>query len=150
LVQPDGVRLTRETLAGRVWLLGFVDTTCVACSERLGSALERLQYRIRNVGPGVGILEVGLPAEQPAVDLATDTLRRHANPRLWRTASGPEARRLLGEVGAVAPWRAPMLEAGRALVLVDAHGRVRAIESIEVADSVDRLVSKLTLVLNTR
>jgi hypothetical protein len=148
LVEPGGAHLDRSALAGRVWLLGFVDTGCVACAERLGGALERVQYRIRNVGPAVGVLEVAVAGLNPVVDLTHEVVRHHANPRQWRAASGPDARRLLAEVGALVPTRGPMLEAGGALVLVDALGRVRAIEGIEAQASMDRLVSELTVLLN--
>jgi len=120
----------------------------VACAERLGSALERLQYRIRNVGPAAGILEVAVASANPVVDLASELTRRHANPRQWRTASGPDAARLLAEVGALSLSRAPLLEAGGALALVDAQGRVRAVEGIEASESVNRLISEMTLILN--
>ena len=150
LTEADGARLDRAGLAGRVWLVGFVDTGCVACAERLGSALERLQYRIRNVGPAAGILEVAVASPNPVVDLASERARRHANPRQWRTVSGPDAGRLLGEVGALALGRAPALEAGGAVALVDAQGRVRGVEGVEAPESVNRLISEMTLILNIR
>ncbi|MGO9831906.1 MAG: SCO family protein [Myxococcaceae bacterium] len=148
LTDASGARLDNASLKGRVWLLGFVDTSCLACAERLGGALERLQYRIRNVGPAVGMLEVALSAPNPVVDVTADMTRRHANPRQWLTASGPDAQRLLGEVGALAFRRGAMLEAGAAVALVDEKGRVRAVESVEAPASMDELVSKLTLILN--
>jgi hypothetical protein len=148
LVETSGARIDRAALAGRVWLLGFVDTGCVSCAERLGAALERVQYRIRNVGPAVGVLEVGVAGANPVVDLNREVVRHHANPRQWRSASGPDARRLLAEIGALVPTHGPMLEAGGALVLVDALGRVRAVEGIEAQASMDRLVSELTVLLN--
>lgn len=131
-----------------MWLVGFLDTGCSACSERLGPALERLQYRIRNVGTAAGILEVAVPAAYPVLDAAGELVRWHANPRLWRVASGPDARRLLGEIGALSLTRASMLEQGGAVALVDAQGRVRAVEGVEAQEALDRLVSKLTLILN--
>jgi len=148
LVEPGGERLDNQALAGRVWLLGFVDTGCISCAERLGGALEKLQYRIRNVGPAVGILEVGVPTPTPVVDLGAEMTRRHANPRQWRTATGPDARRLLAEVGALVLSRGAMLEAGAAVALVDRQGKVRGVEGIEAPEAVDRLVSQLTLLLN--
>ncbi len=148
LTESSGTHLDNAALAGRVWLLGFVDTSCIACAGRLGGALERLQYRIRNVGPSVEMLEVAVAAANPAVDVKEDMARRHANPRQWHTASGPDARRLLAEVGALALSRGAMLEAGGAVALVDRSGRVRAIEGVEAPASVDRLVSQLTLILN--
>jgi len=148
LVEPGGARLDRDRLAGRVWLVGFLDTGCVACAERLGTALERLQYRIRNVGAAAGILEVAVPSANPVVDVGAELTRRHANPRQWRTVGGPDARKLLGEVGALSLGRAAQLEAGGALALVDARGRVRAVESVEAPEAFDRLISQLTLVLN--
>jgi hypothetical protein len=150
LAEPGGERVDRASLAGRVWLLGFVDTGCPACAERLGRALERLQYRIRNVGPAAGILEVSLPSANAVVDVGSEMTRRHANPRQWRTASGPDARRLLAEVGALSLGRAPALEAGGAVALVDSQGRVRAVEGVEAPASVDRLISETTLILNIR
>jgi hypothetical protein len=148
LTGSGGEHFDRAALAGRVWLLGFVDTACIACAERMGSALEVLQYRLRNVGPAVGMLEVAVAAQNPVVDLPTDLTRRHANPRLWHVVAGPDARRLLAEVGALAPFRGPMLEAGGALALVDVQGRVRAVEGVEAPGSRDRLVSEMTLILN--
>ncbi len=148
LTESGGARLDRAGLAGRVWLVGFVDTGCVACAERLGSALERLQYRIRNVGPAAGILEVAVASANPVVDLPSELTRRHANPRQWRAVSGADAGRLLAEVGALSLRRAPLLEAGGALALVDGQGRVRAVEGIDAPASVDRLVSEMTLILN--
>ncbi|MGO8968313.1 MAG: hypothetical protein ACLQDQ_01960 [Myxococcaceae bacterium] len=143
-----GEQFNRTALQGRAWLVGFVDAGCLACAERLGGALEVLQYRLRNAGPAAGMLEVELPASTSVVDLAHDMTRRHSNPRQWHVASGPDARRLLGEIGALAPMRGQMLESGAALALVDAKGRVRAVEGIEAPQAMDRLVSKLTVVLN--
>jgi hypothetical protein len=150
LAEPGGLPLDNAGLAGRVWLVGFLDTGCVACAERLGTALERLQYRIRNVGTAAGILEVGVPSANPVVDLASEMSRRHANPRVWRAVGGADAQRLLSEVGALSLNRGPQLEAGGALALVDAQGRVRAVEGIEAPAAVDRLISELTLILNIR
>lgn len=150
LVEPGGEHLDRAGLEGRVWLIGFLDTGCTACAERLGSALERVQYRMRNVGSAVGILEVAIPSVNPVVDVDGEKSRHHANPRQWRTASGPDARRLLAEVGALSLSHAHQLEAGGALALVDGQGRVRAVEGIEAADALNRLVSATTLILNIR
>lgn len=149
LVEPGGQKLDRDALAGRVWLLGFVDTGCVACAERLGSALERLQYRLRNVGPAVGILEVAVPAANPVLDPASELSRHHANPRQWRFGMGPDARRLLGEVGALSLSRAPSLEAGGAVALVDVQGRLRAVEGVDTRASQDRLISEMSVLLNS-
>lgn len=143
-----GERLDKAALAGRVWLLAFLDTGCAACGARLGNALERLQYRLRNVGPAVGMLEVGVRATVPVLLLEEELARRHANPRQWRIASGPDAGRFLAEVSALVPNRASLLEAGSALVLVDAEGRVRAVEGVEAESKVDLLLSQLTLLLN--
>ncbi len=148
LTEPGGERLDNAALAGRVWLLGFVDMGCISCAERLGGALEKLQYRIRNVGPAVAMLEVAVPAATLVVDVTGEMTRRHANPRQWHTATGPDARRLLAEVGALVLSRGAMLEAGGAVALVDREGRVRGIEGIEAPEAVDRLVSQLTLLLN--
>jgi hypothetical protein len=148
LTEPNGSHLNRSTLEGRTWVLGFVETDCIACAERVGGVLEVLQYRLRNAGPAVGMLEVAVTAANPVVDLPSDQLRRHANPRQWHIGTGPDSRRLLAEVGAFAPLRGPMLEAGTALVLVDGQGRIRAIEGVEAPGALDRLVSKLTLILN--
>jgi hypothetical protein len=150
LTTPDGARFDNASLGGRVWLLGFVETGCVACGERLGAAMEQLQYRIRNVGPAVGLLEVAVPSPVPLVNLAEDMSRRHANPRQWRIATGPDAQRLLANVGALALSRGAMLEAGGAVALVDEKGRVRAVESVQSAASLNLLVSELTLILNIR
>jgi hypothetical protein len=150
LVEPGGGKVDRDALAGRVWLLGFVDTGCVECAERLGSALERLQYRLRNVGAAVGILEVAIPAANPLLDPAGELGRHHANPRQWRVGTGPDARRLLGEVGALSLSRAPSLEAGGAVALVDAQGRLRAVEGVDTPASQDRLISEMTVLLNSR
>jgi hypothetical protein len=141
-------RVDNAALAGRVWLVGFLDAGCTACGVRLGHALERLQYRLRNVGPAVGMLEVGLSAATPIGFLEQERSRRHANPRQWQIATGPDATRLLAGVGALAANRAPILEAGSALVLVDAQGRVRAVQSVEAEAEVDQLLSQLTMLLN--
>jgi hypothetical protein len=150
LVESGGEPLDRAGLDGRVWLIGFLDTGCTACAERLGSALERVQYRIRNVGSAVGILEVAMPSDNPVVDVAGERSRHHANPRQWLTASGPDARRLLAEMGALSLSHAAGLEAGGAVALVDGKGRVRAVEGVEAADALNRLVSATTLILNIR
>jgi hypothetical protein len=149
LVETGGQRLDRESLAGRIWLVGFVDTGCLDCADRLGSALERLQYRLRNVGSAAGILEVALPAAVPVLDPSSELNGRHANPRQWRMGVGPDARRLLGEVGALSLGRAASLEAGGAVALVDGQGRVRAVENVETPDGQNRLVSALTVLLNS-
>jgi hypothetical protein len=149
LVEPSGQKLDLEALAGRVWLVAFVDTGCVECAERLGGALERLQYRLRNVGSAAGILEVAVAAANPVLDPAGELSRHHANPRQWRVGTGPDARRLLGEVGALSLSRAPSLEAGGAVALVDAQGRLRAVEGVDTPASQDRLISKVSVLLNS-
>jgi hypothetical protein len=149
LTEPGGHAFNGAELEGRAWLVGFLDTGCAACAERLGTGLERLQYRIRNVGAAAGILEIAIPAPNPVLNPDDELTRRHANPRQWRMASGADARRLLAEVGALSLARAPMLEAGAAVALVDAHGRVRAVEGVLAPEGIDALISKLTLILNT-
>ena len=127
-----------------------MDTGCVACAERASSALERVQYRSRNVGTAVGILSVAVDTGAPVIDLPREAARHHANPRQWRVAGGADAAKLLAAVSALAPRRAEMLAAGAALALVDAQGRVRAVEGIEAPASRDRLVSDMTVLLNMR
>jgi hypothetical protein len=144
----DGARFDGPGLKGRVWVLGFVDASCLACAERLGKALETLQYRLRNVGSAAGMLEVVVPSNNPVVSFPDELTHHHANPRLWHVAEGSDARRLLAEVGALAPLRGPMLEAGGALALVDGQGRVRAVEGTEAPGALDGLVAKMTLILN--
>jgi len=148
LAAPDGERIDRGTLAGRVWVVGFVDTGCVACAERLTAALERLQYRLRNVGPAAGLLSVTVEGRAPLVDLGHEAARHHANPRQWRVAGGPGASSLLAAVGGLQPARAAMLDSGAAVALVDGQGRVRSVESLERPEGVDRLVAQLNLLLN--
>jgi hypothetical protein len=142
-----GEPLDNAALAGRLWLVGFLDTGCVPCEARLGNALERLQYRLRNVGPAVGMLEVGVRTSSPVILLEDELSRRHANPRQWRIAGGQGASSLLAQVGSLVPNGAPMLEAGEAMVLVDAEGRVRAVEGVDAEAKVDHLLSQLTLLL---
>lgn len=148
LVDAKGEHFTPATLKGRAWLMGFVDAGCIACAERLGAALEVAQYRIRNAAPDVGLLEVEVPALTPVVDVSQDMARHHANPRQWHVLSGRDARRLLAETGVLAPTQAPKLEAGAALALVDADGRLRAVEAVEAPQGMNRLISKLTVILN--
>ena len=148
LAAPDGERIERATLAGRVWVVGFVDTGCAACGERLTAAMERLQYRLRNVGPAAGLLSVAVEGKAPLVDLGHEAARHHANPRQWRVAGGPGASSLLAAVRGFWPARAALLDTGAALVLVDGQGRVRAVESLEGRESADRLVAQLNLLLN--
>ncbi|HMK72659.1 MAG TPA: hypothetical protein VK454_04930 [Myxococcaceae bacterium] len=150
LTAPGGERLDREALAGRVWLLGFADQGCVPCVEQLGSAMERLQYRLRNVGQAAGLLTVAVPGRAEVVDLTGEAARHHANPRQWRVAGGPGALPLLAAVRALRPDRAAMPDAGAAVALVDTHGRVRAVEGIERREDSDRLLAQLTLLLNLR
>ncbi len=148
LTAPNGARLDNASLAGRVWLVGFVDAGCAACVEGLSGALEHLQHRLRNAGPAVGMLQVLLEGREPVFSLEQELARRHANPRLWWTAQGPKAARLLLDVEALAPRQADGLGAGRALLLVDGRGRIRAVEAIETEEGVNRLLSQLTLLLN--
>jgi hypothetical protein len=129
--------------------VGFVDTGCLDCAERLGSALERLQYRLRNVGSAAGILEVAVPTAAPVLDPASELTLHHANPRQWRMGAGPDARRLLGELGALSLGHASSLEAGGAVVLVDGQGRVRAVENVETPDAQNQLISAVTVLLNS-
>jgi hypothetical protein len=150
LTAPGGERIDREALADRVWLVGFVDLGCVPCAERLTSTLERLQYRMRNVGTAVGLLSVAVQGRAPSVDLAVEAARHHASPRLWRVAGGPGAARLLAAVEGMRPARAEMLGAGAAVALVDGQGRVRTVEGTERTGEVDHLVSQVNLLLNLR
>ena len=150
LSAPSGEPIDREALAGRAWVVGFVDLGCVACAERLTGALERLQYRLRNVGPTAGLLAVGVGGASPAVDLALEAARHHANPRQWRVALGPGAAGLLAAVRSAVPARAAMLDSAGAVVLVDGAGRVRAVEAIETREGADRLMAQMTLLLNVR
>jgi cytochrome oxidase Cu insertion factor (SCO1/SenC/PrrC family) len=148
LTDPAGERVDLGALAGRVWVVGFVDRGCVACAQRVAGAMERLQYRARNVGSAVGLLSVAVDSPNPVSDVAVEAARHHANPRQWRVAGGRDARPLLLAVAELAPQRAAMLNTGSALALVDAQGRLRAVEGVEPPASLDRLVSAMTLILN--
>lgn len=148
LAAPGGERIDRATLAGRVWMVGFVDTACVPCGERLAAAMERLQYRLRNVGSAAGLLSVAVEGRAPLFDLGLEAARHHANPRQWRVAGGPGARPLLGAVRELRPAQAALLDAGGAVVLIDGQGRVRAVESVEQREDADGLVAQMNLLLN--
>jgi hypothetical protein len=150
LVGSGGERVDRSALAQRVWVIGFADTSCVSCAERLGTALERLQYRSRNVGTAVGLLTVAVGSGLAVVDIAQEALRHHANPRQWRSASGPDAPMLMSALAAMVPERSAMLKTGGALVLVDGEGRIRGVDSVDTQVSMDRLVSDMTVLLNSR
>jgi hypothetical protein len=145
---PAGERTDDAALAGRVWLLGFLDARCAACGARLGNALEGLQYRLRNVGPSVGLLVVGTSAGTPLVALEEQRLEHHANPHRWRIAAGTGGAQFLGGLAVLAAQSPSQLESGRALALVDAQGRLRAVGGVEDKAEVDQLLSQLTLLLN--
>lgn len=65
LLDQDGQPFTNETMAGRVWVAGFIFTNCPSVCPRITSAMARLQERYEKHDVDVGLVTFTV---DPAVD----------------------------------------------------------------------------------
>jgi hypothetical protein len=130
---------TQAQLPGHVWVVAFVDPTCVGCAERVADAERTLEHRTRNLWPMFGLLTVALgPALPPA---------GAALPGTWRLLTGPDAAPLAAALAEGDELERRGLAHGRRLAVLDAHARLRARYDNDDA-GLDRLLHDLTLLAN--
>ncbi len=144
----DGEAVDSTSLAGQAWVGAFFSPACPGCVAGATTALERLQRRTRNAGPGLRILAVSLDPDTSMAWLHGESESHRANPRVWRFTRGPDAPRLEAAAAAMAgPATAVGLSQGAQLVLVDGRSRVRGFYPSDER-ALDRLVGDIALILN--
>jgi protein SCO1 len=142
LTREDGQPLTREALAGQVWVANFIFTNCAGPCPRMSTAMKRIQTAVEKY-PEVRLVSFTVDPERDTPEvLAAYGKRYGAEPGRWYFATGDRETLhrlmrysfLLGDVDG-------SLEHSTRFVLVDRQGRVRGYYSILEDDGPSRLVA---------
>jgi cytochrome oxidase Cu insertion factor (SCO1/SenC/PrrC family) len=141
LADRQGARFTEAQLPGHVWVVAFVEPTCLACAERVADAMAELGHRTRNLWPMFGLLTVALGPVLPGPEAGTGALRAS------RLLEGPDAPGLRTALAEGDPDQATALGQGRRLAVLDARGRLRARYDNDPA-GLGRLLHDVSLLAN--
>jgi hypothetical protein len=138
LAGPGTKPFTQAQLPGHVWVVAFVDPSCVGCAERIADAVQVLEHRTRQLWPMFGLLTVALGPTLPPAS---------ATPQTWHLLTGADATALADQLAQGVGSQARRLAQGRALAVVDAHARLRALYDNDPA-GMDRLLHDVSLLAN--
>jgi len=163
LTDHHGRPFTHETLAGRVWIAGFIFTRCAGQCPLMHQAMQRLQERLE-AHPEVQLVSFSVDPEHDTVERlaafardlgATDGRRRSRGAR-WRFVTGPRAalhalaregfKLGVGEDGSIAE---PITHSVR-LILVDQAGRLRGYYDATDSEAMRRLEQEARQLLERR
>lgn len=144
LTAQDGTVLTREGLAGKVWILAFIYTHCTLVCPRITAQMRKLQERIAPIA-SARLLSVTVDPDRdtPQV-LAAYAALHHADAKRWLFLSGEKAmiRRMQ-----VATQRHldpdDFAVHSKQLYLVDGSGFVRGVYSVLQPGSAEELMRDL-------
>jgi protein SCO1 len=138
LTDADGRTVRLSELRGRVVLVSFVFTSCIAACPLLTHRMALVQQRLRGVTPAPVLVSITVdPARDTAEALATYAARFGADRRGWHFLRDEPAR-LAAVLAQWDEWTRPLpsgdLDHPARLHLIDARGRVREIYSLEFFD----------------
>jgi cytochrome oxidase Cu insertion factor (SCO1/SenC/PrrC family) len=143
-----------EELAGRVWVLSFVEPGDPAC-EKLGEGMTRIQRRARNLGDDFRIVTV-VPAGADAAKVGEFAARHHANPRRWWYLGVPatvetEVSQSMHRAAVLAPMvsgASSRVHGQHLSALVDRRGRLRGFYDITSDAGRDAVLADAGLIAN--
>jgi hypothetical protein len=150
-----GRPLGNDELKARTWVMDFAALDEPATEASI-AALERVQYRARNLGQTFGIITWVLDGDGDRSRVAGYVKTRPISPRMWRfvpatppavssAAKEAIAKMVGGPLSGVDETR---FGAGNTLFLVDSESRLRGIYDASDTASIDKLLHDAGLVIN--
>jgi cytochrome oxidase Cu insertion factor (SCO1/SenC/PrrC family) len=100
LVERSGRPLTRDDLAGRVWVANFIFTSCRGVCPLLSSRMAKLRESLADIDPSVMSVSLSVDPTRDSPDVLRGYAERSgADPNDWLFATGDyaEVHRLIGE-----------------------------------------------------
>ena len=94
LTDEQGQSVTKDTLAGKVWIADFVFTSCADACPKLQQKLKRIQDRLQSPeqGGNISLLSISVdPQRDTPEKLKQYSQIFGARPGMWRYLTGPEA-----------------------------------------------------------
>lgn len=149
-----GTAFSSQELAGRVWMLSFVEPGDPSC-EKLGEAFTKVQRRARNLGDEFRIITV-VPGGADAGKVGEFAARHHANPRRWWYLAVPaavetevsQAMHRAGVLVAVMGGAASRVHGQHLTALVDRRGRLRGFYDVVSETGRNAILSDAGLIAN--
>lgn len=159
----DGREVSRASLAGKVWVVDFVFTTCSGLCPVMSQSMQRLQTRIQqSAGIDMAKLRLVTVTTDPDIDTPTRleaySKRFSADPDLWYFVRGPfaDVQRFSQEALKLGLERATQQQIAKGsekvihsnkFVLIDARGHARKIYTGTTPSDIDALVRDLPALL---
>jgi len=148
LTAEDTSPVTRDSLAGKVWVVDFIYTSCQGPCPRLSAQMHRLQQRLVVNGrppDDVRLLSITVDPEHDTPAVLTEYAHRfQADPRVWRFLTGP-----VGSVGGLSAetfhinTNANLLVHSTKFILVDRKARIRGYYESLDATTLDQLIADI-------
>jgi protein SCO1/2 len=156
LLAQNGKKVERADLRGKVWLVGFVFTTCngtcPATTHRMSLVQQELKRRGVLKKGDVQLLSITLDPERDRPDVLRAYMRLYdVEPESWSFLTGPveQVRRTIAAWGMwVRPAANGQLDHPSRIFLVDRRGRIREIYNLDflrpslVADDMELLLGE--------
>jgi protein SCO1/2 len=154
LTDEAGAAVTRQALAGAVWIADFIFTRCAGQCPLMSARMALLQERLRDV-PAVQLISFTVDPDYDTPEVLTAYARRYrAAPGRWRFVTGGREAvwRLAREgfklgIGEEGTAEEPITHSVR-LALVDRRGRIRGYYDATDAQAMERLYHDTRLVLH--
>ncbi|MEZ4307451.1 MAG: SCO family protein [Polyangiaceae bacterium] len=154
LVNQRGQKFGSADLAGKVYVVDFIYTSCGGPCPRMTKVMERIQKRTKNLGTAFQLVTITVDPENDTPEkLAEYTHGYHVNPTRWSFLTGTEAdiQRIVvkGFKSAMSKEEAQVGHSER-LLLVDGDGAIRGIYDSDDDDSIASLIRDADILLNLR
>ena len=151
----NGRSLDRGDLAQRAWVMNFA-TLNEPATDGSVKALEKVQYRARNLGQTFGLITWVLDGNGAVERVADYVSKRPISPRMWWfiPTTPPEVLAAMREAvahsvgGPLSVNDEKRFGSGNTLFLIDPRGRLRGIYDASDQDSLDKLLHDAGLIIN--
>jgi protein SCO1 len=149
LKDQDGMPLDKESLRGKIWVAGFIDTADSGASALLNSRFAELDQNFRK-GEQLRLISMVLPAADQSAPERADLARHYLASSHWRFVGGtPEQTRNL--LDRWKPTFSVQAEGGLAsrFFLVDSEGVIRGAYDGRSPETVQRVLEDIGTLLRS-
>ncbi|MGC1480999.1 MAG: SCO family protein [Chthoniobacterales bacterium] len=131
----SGETMTREDLAGDVWIANFIFTRCPGPCPVMSSRMQELQAAIEGKGGGVRLVSVTVDPEHDTPEVLREYSERYgADPEVWKFLTGdPEEVTDFVQKGMLQPLAKgddDLPVHSQRFLVVDAEGQIRAFHDL--------------------
>jgi protein SCO1/2 len=149
LKDQDGMPLDKETLHGKIWVAGFIDTADSGASALLNSRFAELDQNFRK-GEQLRLISMVLPAANQSEPERADLARHYLASSRWRFVGGtPEqTRNLLDRWQPIVSAQVDGSLASR-FFLVDSEGVIRGAYDGRSPETVQRVLEDIGTLLRS-